>query len=90
MINLVNVDNPFSHRSDNGTFFKAETCDFRSGIIKVYDKPGKRFVKDPDSMLFGADVAEMIGFHATNIWPDIVDQGKAFHGYALKFEDCGE
>lgn len=62
----------FSYRSHNGTQFIAERCDFRTGVS----------VQSPVLASgcyagFSSDVAEMIGYHATNIWPSL----NGFQGY---------
>lgn len=59
----------FSHHCRFGTKFSCERCDFNSPI-KVEDAP-------TDVTQRMSDVAEMIGFHATNIWPDL----NGFQGY---------
>lgn len=62
-------ERPFEHHCSNGSSFQCDRCDFAKPI-KVLDKPS-------DEELFAADVAEMIGYHATNIWPDL----NGFQGY---------
>ncbi|OGD68908.1 hypothetical protein A3I18_00155 [Candidatus Campbellbacteria bacterium RIFCSPLOWO2_02_FULL_35_11] len=60
----------FDHTSRHGTRFFANRCDFEGGV-KVYASGG---ISKENLML---DVAEMIGFHATNIWPQLL----GFFGY---------
>lgn len=62
-------DHPFEYTSHNGTVFYAERCDFRGGVTVTY-KPVYPFP-------FAEDVAEMIGYHATNIHPKL----NGFQGY---------
>ena len=63
-------EKPFDHHCSNGSSFQCSRCDFTEPI-EVLDMPG-------DSLaLFAADVAEMIGFHAINIWPKL----NGFQGY---------
>jgi len=65
----IRNDKPFEHICSNGTTFKCERCDFREPIL-VSSQPLGEFK-------FANDVAEMIGFHATNIWPNL----NGFQGY---------
>lgn len=69
-------EKPFSYRSRNGTSFKAR-CDFRQGVI-VTDAPKAR-------ELAMADVAEMIGYHCTNILPNL----NGFQGYDCVYFQYG-
>ena len=62
-------EKPFTHHCCNGSRFQCDRCDFTKPI-KVLDKP-------PYEALFAADVAEMIGYHAINIWPEL----NGFQGY---------
>jgi hypothetical protein len=65
----------FSHTCRNGTQFQADRCDFASISATKKDYP----------QLLAADVAEMIGFHAVNIWPNL----NGFQGYdCLTFVRC--
>jgi hypothetical protein len=63
-------DKPFTHDSRHGTRFKATRCDFRDGVelIDLGDATTKELI---------SDVAEMIGYHATNIHPNL----NGFAGY---------
>jgi hypothetical protein len=71
----------FSHICRNGTQFQADRCDFASGIIHYIPATTQ---KDYPQLL-AADVAEMIGFHAVNIWPNL----NGFQGYdCLRFVIC--
>lgn len=63
----------FSHISHYGTAFDCDRCDFRTPIV-VSTPP-------EDPRLYVKDVAEMIGFHTTNIHPEL----NGFQGY-----DCIE
>ena len=68
---------PFSYLSRYGTYFSSNTCDFSYGV-NVSDKPHEE--------LFISDVAEMIGFHAVNIRPEL----NGFSGYdCIKFRIDG-
>ena len=60
----------FEHNGHNGTEFIAGRCDFQGGIRVVVPTglSEERLMRD---------VAEMIGFHATNILPHL----KGFSGY---------
>lgn len=67
-------DKPFSFISRNGSHFTCKRCDFK-GDIKVKTSVKKEF--------FALDVAEMIGYHATNIWPEL----NGFSGYdTIRFD----
>lgn len=65
---------PFSHYCRFGTRFGASRCDFRDGVSVMYDRP---LTKEEAA----SDVAEMIGYHAVNIRPEL----NGFQGY-----DCIE
>lgn len=54
-------DTPFRHVSKNGTVFTADRCDFRNGVQVMIPQ------NLPDCKLI-QDTAEMIGWHAHNIW----------------------
>ena len=62
---------PFSYHSTYGARFECETCDFSTPVIVTLDDT------DMPMRLYGNDVAEMIGYHATNIWPEL----NGFQGY---------
>lgn len=59
----------FSHYCRYGTKFTASRCDFRDGV-EVSDVPETQ-------TQFACDVAEMIGYHAVNIRPEL----NGFQGY---------
>lgn len=64
----------FSYLSHYGTHFMAARCDFKGNveITSVVENP----------LLFAADIAEMIGYHTTNILPKL----NGFQGYnCIKF-----
>jgi len=63
------TERPFTHICRYGTVFGADRCDFKTGII-VSHQPSKK-------ALYVSDVAEMIGFHAINIHPQL----NGFQGY---------
>lgn len=67
---VVNANNrPFEHCCSNGTKFRCERADLREPIT-VSNRPSSwKSVCE--------DVAEFIGFHAVNIWPDL----NGFSGY---------
>jgi hypothetical protein len=58
----------FAYTSHHGTRFTSARCDF-STPIEVHEKP--------KTALYVKDVAEMIGYHATNVWPQL----NGFQGY---------
>lgn len=61
----------FTYTSANGTIFFCETCDFSTPVkVKMMDEDMARW-------MYTRDVAEMIGYHATNIWPEL----NGFQGY---------
>ena len=63
-------ENRFEHSCHNGTEFIASRCDFQGGV-RVIVPAGlseERLMRD---------VAEMIGYHATNIFPNL----NGFSGY---------
>lgn len=62
-------DRPFEHNCQYGTKFRCERCDFKEPVI-VTNAP-------QNPIHFASDVSEMIGFHATNIWPQL----NGFSGY---------
>lgn len=59
----------WSHFASNGTLFECDRKDLVGGI-RVTDAP-------PDADLLAKDVAEVIGFHAVNYWPEL----NGFAGY---------
>lgn len=64
----------FSYRSNWSCLFECECCDFSEPIVV-------RFMTD--QLAFARDLAEMIGYHATNIRPNL----NGFQGYdTLNFE----
>ena len=65
----------FSHTSRYGTKFSASRCDFRGGV-KV------SICSDTTFAHLTSDIAEMIGYHAVAIRPDLHE---GFSGY-----DCIE
>ena len=68
-------DKPFEHHCRNGTTFKCSRCDFRD-VINVSNPD------NPTTEKLMKDVAEMIGYHAFNIW----EQLNGFSGYdAVRF-----
>lgn len=75
----------FEYHSRNGTLFKCDTCDFSTPIdvYAQYDSFVKEGVKfEALSKLILPDVAEMIGYHAINIHPEL----NGFAGYdCLRF-----
>lgn len=73
MANWIN-DKPLEHRSNNGTVFKAERCDLRSGVKVTKSEP----ISETD---LGADFAEFVASHTHCIfqhlntfpgWSDII------------------
>lgn len=62
-------EKPFEYTSHFGTKFNATRCDFFNGVT-VSDK-------NPNNDKYTSDVAEMIGYHATNIHPQL----NGFQGY---------
>jgi hypothetical protein len=60
----------FEHTCHYGTRFTSETCDFRNGVIVERSTY-------LDEVGFVTDIAEMVGFHATNILPEL----NGFQGY---------
>lgn len=78
--------NKFEYHSSKGTYFECDTCDFSTPITVYahYDsfvKEGVRF--ESLSKLLFPDVAEMIGYHAVNIRPEL----NGFQGYdCLRFD----
>jgi len=70
---------PFSYQSNWGTCFSCATCDF-STPIKVSRVP---LTVGIEIQWFSRDLAEMIGYHATNILPEL----NGFQGYdTIKFD----
>jgi hypothetical protein len=71
---LINNEKPFKYISRNGTSFSARRCDFVGGVSVT----AKQFSGDvfPEKRMV-QDVAEMIGYHAANIRPEL----NGFAGY---------
>jgi len=67
-------DKPFEYHCNLGTIFRCSRCDFR-GKVYVATPPGMNHAE------LASDTAEMIGYHATNIWNRL----NGFRGY-----DCIE
>jgi hypothetical protein len=67
MAKFIN-ESPFQHTCRYGTKFDASRCDFAGGVI-VSNIPTKE--------LLAMDMAEMIGYHACAIHPDL----NGFQGY---------
>jgi len=66
---------PFIHLASFGTYFKCDTYDFSTPIHMTCG-----IHKSPEYIL--RDVAEMIGYHAVNIYPEL----NGFRGYdCLRF-----
>ena len=64
-------EKPFQHLSRFGTEFKCTRCDFRAPVLYTVlsnDIPNQNLM---------SDVAEMIAFHAMDIWPNL----NGFSGY---------
>ncbi len=59
----------FEYTSHYGTVFKSDRCDFKGGVW-VTHQPAEKFFS-------WSDVTEMIGYHATNIHPQL----NGFQGY---------
>ena len=71
-------ERPFEHLCNRRTTFKHERCDFADGPIFYTSESEDKFE-------LIEDVAEMIGFHATNILPEL----NGFRGYGgLRFARC--
>jgi len=68
-------ERPYRHNCRHGSVFRAERCDFKGGVEVAFCN-GK--LTDKQRM---EDVAEMIGFHAVNVYPYL----NGFSGY-----DCIE
>jgi hypothetical protein len=78
-------DKPFEHICSNGTKFRCERCDFTKTIF--YSNEPHEGICQTDEVRLMVDVAEMIGFHATNIHPQL----NGFSGYdCITFECCFE
>jgi len=60
----------FEHTSHYGTHFTSERCDFKDGVTI------QRSIH-LDDVGFVTDIAEMVGYHATNILPEL----NGFQGY---------
>jgi hypothetical protein len=68
-------DKPFQHICQNGTEFRCTRCDFKTPI-QIIGRPSS-------DTKFASDVAEMIGFHAVTIRPEL----NGFQGYdCLQFD----
>ena len=65
---------PFNHRCYWGTIFACDTCDFSTPIYVTTscDQSSHNFL-----VMYSKDLSEMIGYHATNIWPEL----NGFQGY---------
>ena len=63
-------DKPFSYISYWGTEFFSDSCDFKS-FVEVKNAPSVGLQR------YSRDLAEMIGYHATNIHPKL----NSFQGY---------
>ena len=59
---------PFCHVCRHGTVFSATRCDFNDGVIVSHV---------PKKELLAMDMAEMIGYHACVIHPEL----NGFQGY---------
>ena len=64
-------EKPFEYRARHGTVFTCERCDFDAPLY-IQSMP-----QYPHTLDAFDDVAEMIGFHATNIQPKL----DSFRGY---------
>jgi hypothetical protein len=62
---------PFVHICRFGTVFVAKRCDFQGGV-KVTTPDA-----NPSLAAYSSDLAEMIGYHATNVHPRL----NGFQGY---------
>jgi|GEM_PF-2835905 len=65
----------FEHRSRNGVNFVADRCDFRNGVTAKIPQDLPELLNDKEKLM--QDVAEMVGYHATNIWERL----NGFQGY---------
>ncbi len=63
-------DKPLEHMCRNGTVFKSERCDLKSGV-RVYSS------WELDKLQLAADFAEFGAWHAVNYW----NQLNGFSGY---------
>ena len=61
-------DKSFSHHCRYGTVFTATRCDFKDGVTVT---------QVPKKELLAMDTAEMIGYHARAIYPEL----NGFQGY---------
>ena len=66
---MITNESSFSHHCHYGTMFVAKRCDFRGGVQAIG--------APKDKAAFASDVAEMIGYHAVNIRPEL----NGFSGY---------
>jgi len=72
-------DTPFEYEAANGTKFTCERCDFKE-VINV------KWMHETTDADFHLDIAEMIGYHAINVHPQL----NGFQGYdVLNFEYGG-
>ena len=71
---------PFSYHSSWGSTFECDTCDFSTPMrVRQIQRP--KTINELD--FYSRDLAEMIGYHATNIWPKL----NGFQGYdCIKFD----
>lgn len=70
----------WQHHCQNGSNFTCARCDFREPIV-VTNWPRSQS-GELDGEAFASDVAEMIGFHATNVLGDNqLDPKQGFRGY---------
>lgn len=69
-------ERPFTYLAHHGTEFQASHCDFRDGVSCISHE-------DATQEQLMADVAEMAGYHAVNIWPEL----NGFSGYdCIRFQ----
>jgi hypothetical protein len=68
----ISSDRPFTHTGRRGCEFKATRCDFSEGVTVTLPRA------DISRAELAQDVAGMIGYHATNIWPNLTG---GFSGY---------
>jgi len=70
-------DMPFMHNSFHGTSFTCDRCDFKTPVNVKLDVSLME-VADVDILSkIMLDISEMIGYHATNIFPQL----NGFQGY---------
>lgn len=61
-------EKPFSYHSSWGSSFKCDRCDFRSPVTVHMVRQPKTEI---ELKFFARDVAEMVAYHAMNIWPKL-------------------